>query len=625
MGYKCSYPGCTSGYEVKKKGKNISINTVQIWKFPSKDLYPEIYEVWKKYLNRQDFESLKNPRLCANHFDPKYIKNNRQQVDAVPTVEFNSSFNKKVAATPEKGEHFYDLPTKVTKYSFKNISKNLESSFLDEAQNALQDNKYKDALDSKFESTKHLVDYLNQITIGRRWSILNLNEKTLLLSYFPENYNMQSAISIQVDTSVDINCFEQKSNVSFFSSNGEIDKSLLRIYFTKYYVLCRPREVNGIIECFEGNYTKFLKNNSKSDFKKCVQQLENCDEFDKESCKFEWLSDQLRLIIKSENGRRYSNKMILNAFNLYIKGPNAYDQLRTLTCLPSSRTLRRLSSFLNLNPLCDFQNEEYLKNQISALKPYERIVTLKFDEINLKPSLDFHGKQVFGYAVNQSQGEKKELATSCQAFMISSFFGKYQDIVRLFPVKNQDFNDLKKFLFEVLDLLYKVGFTVIAITSDNYSTNSSLFATLCKPFHKKKDDKHEYNWFKYKDHNIIHCFFDAPHILKCIRNNWISSKTSMNTFYFPSCTQAARTCAVHSARNFIFSSIFARICADSVKSKVQFKVKVAHYKAQSIIFYYPIQFIFINIFALRWPCTEIGKIELMTQPWKLFKKKAYTA
>ena len=76
----------------------------------------------------------------------------------------------------------------------------------------------------------------------------------------------------------------------------------------------------------------------------------------------------------------------------------------------------------------------YFKSQIELLNDKEKIVTLKIDEVSLAPSLSFQGEQVFGYAENSNADR---LANSCQAFLISSLFSKYQDAVKLMSVKTK--------------------------------------------------------------------------------------------------------------------------------------------------------------------------------------------
>ena len=186
--------------------------------------------------------------------------------------------------------------------------------------------------------------------------------------------------------------------------------------------------------------------------------------------------------------------------------------------VPSTRQIRRLTQNLRPNPVSDHTNSEYLKSQFKLLKPYEKYVFLKIDEISLTPSLDFQGEQVLGYA---DQTKNAALADSCQAFLICSMLSQYQDVVKLVPVKNQTSAQLANKINNVLDCLHEIGFVVLAITSDNHSTNRKMIFQMCGGNLKidTKDRDHKYFKFFYRNSHFIHFFFDAPHIFKCIRNN----------------------------------------------------------------------------------------------------------
>ena len=76
--------------------------------------------------------------------------------------------------------------------------------------------------------------------------------------------------------------------------------------------------------------------------------------------------------------------------------------------------------------------------------------------------------------------------------------------------------------------LDKTSFNIVAVISDNHSTNVSAFNILIKKYpHTRKD-------INIIDHpsninNGIYLFFDLVHLLKNIRNNVLSSKI----FSFP--------------------------------------------------------------------------------------------
>ena len=103
---------------------------------------------------------------------------------------------------------------------------------------------------------------------------------------------------------------------------------------------------------------------------------------------------------------------------------------------------------------------------------------------SITPTLNFQREQVFGFPENVGN---QKLAGQCQAFMIESLFGKYQEIVGLVPV-----------------------LTVVAITSDNASKNRTIFKNICRK--KCSNQIPKYGTFTLLIIAMIKKLFDAPHI-----------------------------------------------------------------------------------------------------------------
>ena len=53
-----------------------------------------------------------------------------------------------------------------------------------------------------------------------------------------------------------------------------------------------------------------------------------------------------------------------------------------------------------------------------------------FDEIHIKPKLEYRGGRLVGAAT-----EQKLIANKIQAFMLTSLYSKNQDVIALYPVK----------------------------------------------------------------------------------------------------------------------------------------------------------------------------------------------
>ena len=219
MPHKCSFPGCKTNYEVITDGKNQSIPFKAVFSFPSKN--DPRYNLWKRYVNHPEFESLKNPRLCEDHFDPNDIIRHKTKTlptkTAVPCMDFNIHQSLFVP-TPEKGEHFMDYYPKKTRLDFSESVGNIDP-FLDaDASHYLESynkkpKKYKDSFD--------LIVGIKNFLKNRSWSILENNSKFQFAFFTPDCPNMQSVISVHIDTSVDINKIGSMSNISVSSQMEE--------------------------------------------------------------------------------------------------------------------------------------------------------------------------------------------------------------------------------------------------------------------------------------------------------------------------------------------------------------------------------------------------------------------
>ena len=160
-----------------------------------------------------------------------------------------------------------------------------------------------------------------------------------------------------------------------------------------------------------------------------------------------------------------------------------------------------------------------MDQQYQALKPHERLVTLKLDEVQIKPKLEYRSGELTGFAANRNG----EPAKHVQAFMIQSVLSKYSEMVQLIPVSRNDTNFLIKLFTEVVSNLEDIGFEILCATSDNNSINRLMFEKLVVPGE---------TYILTGNNNKIFTIFDAPHMIKSFRNNFINS-TPEKIFKFP--------------------------------------------------------------------------------------------
>lgn len=188
--------------------------------------------------------------------------------------------------------------------------------------------------------------------------------------------------------------------------------------------------------------------------------------------------EQLRLACVNIYSRRYSSDLLRFAFLLNNRSASCYRILLKVgtIILPHASTLKRLSTVLSVEP--GNGNEEqikYLKLRASQLSEKERYVVLQLDEIHVNPSVCFKGGNISGFALNTDHDQ----AHTVQAFMVSSLFGKFKDIVSLTPVKALTSEQLTPMINEVLSIVQNAGFIVVVVVSDNNQVNSKSFQSIC--------------------------------------------------------------------------------------------------------------------------------------------------
>ena len=69
-----------------------------------------------------------------------------------------------------------------------------------------------------------------------------------------------------------------------------------------------------------------------------------------------------------------------------------------------------------------------------------------------------------------------------QAFMISSLFSHFEDIVSLTPVICLTSEQLTPMLIDVLNIVQNAGFIVVVVVSDNNQVNAKTFQAICGSF-----------------------------------------------------------------------------------------------------------------------------------------------
>ena len=250
---------------------------------------------------------------------------------------------------------------------------------------------------------------------------------------------------------------------------------------------------------------------------------------DCESANFEFLLEQLQLNCTSPENRRYSSYTTIQAMKFYLVSRSAYRLMRNVLCLPHPITLTRAlgdSQTVGSEALTSFLTELYASN----VSKFQSNCILLFDEVYVKPSLRFRWGHVVGYSVDFPE----KLARTVLAFMLKPIFGGKSLIVRFLPVYKLDAEFLMRVFLQIIRQVEEAGVVVRGIMSDNLSVNGKLHKKLIDNFESASSFKipHPNNQTRF-----LYLLFDSVHLLKSIRNNWITEKTQTLKFVPPGQTE----------------------------------------------------------------------------------------
>ena len=154
---------------------------------------------------------------------------------------------------------------------------------------------------------------------------------------------------------------------------------------------------------------------------------------------------------------------------------------------------------------------------------------MSFDEIHMKSGSHFQGKYVLGFAANI---ETPTPATDMLAIMVNPSFGKPKFIARLLPVKNMTAEFLYAEIQKVLEMIHEVSGHVFSLMSDDLSVNQKVY----KMYHEKFQSVNVAavnHPFKNETFDSLYTIHDPVHLLKNIRNNWITEKSQRLDFPHP--------------------------------------------------------------------------------------------
>lgn len=207
---------------------------------------------------------------------------------------------------------------------------------------------------------------------------------------------------------------------------------------------------------------------------------------------------------------------------MYIRFRDDYE-------LPGISTLTRLTSKVG-----NVDDNEFLKTFFEhCTDPRQKNVVLLIDEVYVKPQLTYQGGNVFGKAVNNPD----HLATTVLSFMICSLFGGKKFLMKALPVYRLDSAFQHDQSLKILNGIAESGGTTVAIICDNNKVNQKFFT------------KFDLSCPWCTTDNLF-LLYDYVHLIKSIRNNWLTEKMQELSFSDDGVTKLAKWSDLKILHNF---------------------------------------------------------------------------
>ena len=226
---------------------------------------------------------------------------------------------------------------------------------------------------------------------------------------------------------------------------------------------------------------------------------------------------------KIEIGKKcYTPDTIIRAFEYFATSRVLYNRIQKDYQLPSVRTLTRITSKVS-----KVSDKEFLESVFNLLEDKQKLCVLLHDEIFVKKMLLLHGGTIFG----KSLDDLTQLAKTMLGIMIICFFGGPEFLSKMLPIAKLTSKFLFNQIVETCEAISTAGGNVKVIVCDGNRVNQAFF--------KKFDTIPDKPWVTRTGQYLL---FDFVHLLKNIRNLWLTEKTGELKFTVDGKVKIAKWC-----------------------------------------------------------------------------------
>lgn len=205
---------------------------------------------------------------------------------------------------------------------------------------------------------------------------------------------------------------------------------------------------------------------------------------------------------------RFNSSDLANALTLRSRSAACYEAFREFLVLPGQRLLQQLTKSVS-----DAEDVNYVQKLLDVHEPQQRQCVLMCHEVHVKSFIQYEAAPTTcSVAENVGRFTSTVLAVMCVCL-----FGGAKFCVRLLP----DMNLTGAFLSDVLrswcTVIRDGGGRVVAVIADNFGVSQTAFSNLMT------DAKFPWRALSPEGQPIF-LLYDTVHIIKSVRNSWISEQ-----------------------------------------------------------------------------------------------------
>lgn len=241
-----------------------------------------------------------------------------------------------------------------------------------------------------------------------------------------------------------------------------------------------------------------------------------------------FIASQIRTQPLKPRGRRFTIDDKIFALSLFKQSGKAYRMLSKVFALPSKKSILDLLRKIPFEPGINHHIFENLKKHVNKIKnKLDRYCTIIFDEISLSSGLQYMSNkdEVIGFQ-DLGNGDRSSLfADKALVFMVRGVRKTFKQPVSYMLANNSVKSpNLSVAIKDVIKAIQGTGLKVVSIICDQAQANVSAINILMKETEEKylRLNKEKRNFgFEIGNDEIVP-LFDAPHLLKGIRNNLLT-------------------------------------------------------------------------------------------------------